>query len=74
MHRDHPPLAGLARCFQHGGNLHRVMTIIVNDGHPIHLANFGEAAVDAFERGQGIADFALFHTQMPRDRDRGQSI
>ncbi len=54
-HRDHVARAGLPRRLQHGGDLHRMMAVIVDHGDAAGLAGLGEAPLDAAEAGEGAA-------------------
>ena len=74
MHRDHAAFAGLTRGFQHGGDLDRVMAVIVDDGDAAHLAHLGEAAVDALETRQCTANFIGLHAQMAGHGNGRQSV
>ena len=57
LHHGHDiARAGLTRGLQHGGDLDRVVAIVVHDAHPIHDAGGGETALDAAESGQARAD------------------
>ena len=47
---------GGARGAQHGGDLDRMMAVIVDDGDAVDLAGLGEAPLDAAEAGQRLAD------------------
>ena len=59
------PLVRLPRGLQHGGDFDRVVAVVVDDGDAVHLGHLGEAAVDAGEPGQRLADLDPF---MPRWR------
>ena len=54
----------LPRRLEHGGNLDRMVTIVVDDGDTLYFANFGKAAVYATEIGQCRADLICLHAQM----------
>ncbi len=66
MHRDHAAFAGLTRGAQHGGDFHRVMAVIVDDGDAVHLAHFGEPAIDAAKAGKCAANFIRTNAKMAR--------
>ena len=66
-HRDHLSLGTFARSAQHRSDLDGMMCIIVNDLHPIPLADTGKASFDASEVGQCAADQLVFYSQRARD-------
>ena len=51
MHRDDTSIGRLPRSFQHGGNLNRVVAIVIDDRHTIYFAHTCKAAVNTTERG-----------------------
>mmetsp|Transcript_29190 Transcript_29190/g.56407 ORF Transcript_29190/g.56407 Transcript_29190/m.56407 type:complete len:504 (-) Transcript_29190:2619-4130(-) len=72
--RDHAARGGLAGGFQNGCNLHRVVTIIVNDRDPLNFAHAGKAPVNAAELGQRLAYLIRLHPQMAGHGDGGQRV
>jgi hypothetical protein len=60
---DHLALGRGARGLQHGGDLDRVVAVIVEDQRAVPLAGLGEAALDPAEAGERLADAS---TDMPR--------
>ena len=57
-----------------GGDLGRVVGVVVDQGHPVDLAHDREAAPDAGERGEGLLADVERHRELVRDRDRGQAV
>ena len=55
-HGDDPAAGGFARRLQHGGDLDRVMAVIVDDGDAVPFAGLGEAALHPAEAGERLAD------------------
>src|SRR4029453_7940809 len=71
---DDLPLARLASGTQHGGDLDRMMAVIVNDWYAVPLAGAGEAPPHASKAGERLADEVVADAEFPRDRDRRSSI
>ena len=55
-HRDHLALGRLARGLEHGGDLDRMVAVIVDDRGAVPFAGAGEAPLDAAETRQRLAD------------------
>ena len=72
--RDDAPAVGAARCAEHGGDLHRVVTVVVDHRDPADDADLGEAALDAREIRQRAADHGLGKAHLAADGDRGQGV
>ena len=68
------PAIGLARGLQHGGDLDRVVAVIVDHRDAMRLAGAGEAALDAGEIGQALADAVVVDAHLDRDGDGGQRV
>ena len=64
----------LTRGFQRGGDLERVVAVIVDDGGAIPFADAGEAAADAAEIVERLADLLVAHAKLARDGDRRQRV
>src|SRR5262245_15378632 len=73
-HGDDLPLARLARGAQHGGNLDRMVAVIVNDRYTVPLAGAREAPPHAAKAGERLADEVVADTELPRDRDRRSRV
>ncbi|QTK78009.1 hypothetical protein AT6N2_C0037 [Agrobacterium tumefaciens] len=56
VHGDDAALAGFPRCLQHGLDLHRVVSVIVKNLHPIGFAGERETALDAAEGCKSLLD------------------
>ena len=57
-----------ARRLQHGGDLHRVMAIVVEDGDAPPFTRAGEAALDAAEAGERSPDLLRRDVELVRNR------
>src|SRR5215208_7067989 len=53
-HRDHLPVGRFPRRPQHGGNLHRMVAVIIDNRHAVPLAGAGEAPAHATEAHQRL--------------------
>ena len=73
-HGDDAALAHLTRRLQHGGDLDRVVAVIVHDSHPVHHARRRKAALDPAEPGQTLADRLVGYVQLARHGDGGQGV
>ncbi len=73
-HGDDLACGAFARGAQHGGNLHGMMAVVVDDGDAVPLAGLGEAALDAAEAGDGLADRLIGHAEFMRDGNRRRGI
>src|SRR5499427_7698064 len=73
-HGDHLALARLARGTQHGGDLHRMVAVVVDNRHAIPLAGAGEATSHAAKISKRRADGVVGDAELARDRDRGGGI
>src|SRR5260370_28012708 len=73
-HGDDAAMSGFARGSQYGGDLDRMVRVIVDDGDAVPIAGAGEAAVDAAERGQPPPDQPLVDAQAGGPPDRGRSL
>ena len=59
---------------QHGGDLDRMVAVIVDDGDAVPFAGAGEAALDAAEAGERLADRVVGDAELARDRDRRRGV
>ena len=73
-HRDHVARAGLPRRFQHRGDLHRVMAVVVDDRDTASLAGLGEAPLHAGEPRERTAQRVVVDFHLDTDRHRRQRI
>jgi hypothetical protein len=71
---DHAALRALARGGEDGGDLDRMMAVIVDDGDAVDLADLGEAALDAVELGEAALDHFIRDAHFGGDADRRQRI
>ena len=73
---DHPARAaiGLARGAQDGGDLDRVMAVIVDHRDAVRLAGLGEAPLDAGEAAERTADGLVGQAHLLGDGDGGQRV
>ena len=74
MHGHDPARMGLTCRFERGGNFHRMMSIVINHCNPANFSHPREAAIDALETLQTLADRLRAHTQMQRHGHGRQSI
>src|SRR6516164_9965688 len=65
-HGDHLALRRLARRAQHGGDLDRMVTVVVDNRHAIPLAGAGEATPHAAEIPKRRADRVVGHAELAR--------
>ena len=65
---------GLAGGAQHGGDLDRVVAVIVDDGDAAAFAGLGEPPLHAAEPGEGAADRRVVHVHLDRDGDGRQRV
>src|SRR5258707_5435438 len=70
-HGDQLAPARLARRAQHGGDLHWMVAVVVDDRHAIPLAGAGEAASHAAKIPKRRADHVVGHTELAHNRDCG---
>ena len=68
------PFAGHARGAQHGGDLHRMMRVIVIDGDALPLAGAREAPLHAGEGGKGRADDLVADAGFGRGGKRAERV
>src|SRR6476620_7828052 len=68
-YRDHFSLGTFTRSAQHCGYLDRMMSIVVNDLHPVPLADTGKASSDTPEVGQCATDRLVTNSQRARHGD-----
>ena len=68
--RDHLAARGRARRLEHGGDLDRMMAVIVEDGDAVPFARAGEAPLDAAEGADRLADDVDRGAELMGDRDR----
>src|SRR3984957_2984669 len=73
-HGDDLAARGFSRRPQHGGNLDRVMAIVIDNSDTVPLAGFGEAPLDAAKAGDRLANGVVVKSQFMRHRDRGRGI
>ena len=73
-HGDDFSLGAFPRSAQHGGDLDGVVSIVVNDLHPMPFADARKAPFDAAKIGQCATGRCVFYSQRSRDRDRRRSI
>ena len=66
--------AGSSRRAQHGRDLGRVVTVVVDDGDPACLAFALEPALGATKLRQGRRDGRKRHVQLQADADRGERV
>ena len=71
---DHLPFCRGARGAQHGGDLDRMVAVIVEDAHAVPFARRREAPLDAAEARERAADRIRAHAELMRDRDRRRRI
>ena len=62
MHGHDPARMGLACRFECGGDFHRMMSIVINHCNPVNFSHPREAAIDALETLQTLADRLRAHT------------
>ena len=74
--RDHPARAaiGLARGAQHGGDLDRMVAVVVDHGDAVRLAGLGEAPLHAGEGAQRAADRLVGQAHLLRHGDGGERV
>src|SRR5947209_7896818 len=73
-HGDHLALARLARSAQHGGDLDRMVAVVVDDRHAIPFAGAGEATSHAAKISKRRADHVVGNTELAHNRDCGGGI
>ena len=71
---DHAPIDACARGRDHGGDLGRVMTVVVDDQHARGFAAPFETALGAAERFERRGDPVERHVRLQTDRHGGQRI
>ena len=69
-HGDHLAFGHFPRGFQHRGDFHRVVAVVVDDDGAIPFADAREAPLDAAELGQRRADRVVGNLQFGRHRNR----
>ena len=73
-HGDHLALGRFARRLEHGGDLDRVVAVVVDDGDAVPDAGAGETPAHAAETGERFADHIVADAELMRDRDRRRGI
>jgi hypothetical protein len=73
-HGDDLALARLARGSEHGRDLDRVMTVIIDDGNAVPCAGAGETPPHAAETGERQADDVVADAQLVRNCNRGRGV
>ncbi len=71
---DDLAFGGGAGGLEHGGDLHRVMAVIVEDGGAVPCPRAGEASLDATETGQRVADRIRTHAQFIGECERADGV
>jgi hypothetical protein len=72
--RDDATLGAAPRRAQHRGDLHRMVSVVVDDDDPVVDAGAAEATLDAGEVLQALADRVFRDAELGRDGDRGGGI
>src|SRR6185437_1959547 len=64
----------LPRGAQHGGDLHRVVALVVDDADAVRHPGRGEAPLDTAEAGQALADSLFGNAEFAGDGDGGRRV
>ena len=73
-HGDHLALGRFARGLEHGGDLHRMVAVVVDDGDAVPGAGAGEAPPHAAETCERAADRVIGDAELMRDGDGRRGI
>src|SRR5687767_4849185 len=71
---DHPPLADLAGSLQHRGDLHRMVTVVVENVDAVERTRAREAPLDAGEAFQPPSDLLFLDAELTRHGQRRRRV